>query len=188
MKLQADKQEIRRFPRLAESAEEKSAAKRTKVRALDKKASQWLARGHEANTQVGRAFNELKQLLGHGKWLRHFEQKFAHCITLRTAEHYMRQAREEDSKIEKLSNFAPATDSEAVTKSEVTAEAGREVEKAKRRHPIFKPPLRLRSTQELDAARQLWKSHGSIGEKRMIAVLRQMFAEFHIDSDEETAR
>jgi hypothetical protein len=177
-------EKVQRFPRLAEDREEKSAAKRKRVRELDKLANKWLARGYEANTQVGRAFNELKQLLGHGRWLRHFEQKFAHYITLRTAENYMRQARNEDSKIEKLSNFAPATDSEAVRKAKATAEAHAEVERADRRFPIFKPPLRLRSTQELDAARQLWKSHGTIGEKRMIEVLRQMFVEFHIGSEE----
>jgi hypothetical protein len=177
-------EKIQRFPRLAEDREERLAAKRKRIRELDKLANKWLARGHEANTQVGQAFNELKQILGHGRWLRHFKKRYEQHITLRTAENYMRQARDEDSKIEKLSNFAPAADSEAVTKSEVTAEASMEVEDAKRRHPIFKPPLRLRSTQELNAARQLWKSHGTIGEKRMIAVLRQMLVEFNIGSEE----
>src|SRR5712691_8587860 len=79
---------------------EAAAAERTedRVAALDAQVFRSMARRREASIEMGRAFNELKKILGHGEWQRHFEETFApHRITLRTAERYMRLASEADA-------------------------------------------------------------------------------------------
>ncbi len=86
---------------------------RDRVAELDAKVFRGMARGREANIEVGRALNGLKKILGHGKWQRHLAETFAPCgLTLRSAERYMRLASEADavSKNDNLSTFEPATD------------------------------------------------------------------------------
>jgi len=64
-----------------------------RIAALEASAFRCIARGRQANIELGHVFNQLKRVVGHGRWQRYFEQKFApKGITLRTAENYMRLA------------------------------------------------------------------------------------------------
>jgi len=73
-----------------------------RVAELDATVIRSMARRREASIEAGRALNELKKLLGHGKWQRHFEETFAPTgITLRTAERWMKRARKADADSQK---------------------------------------------------------------------------------------
>lgn len=190
---------IMRFSRLPERAlptpQPQSAKamtaeqKEDQIAELDAKAFHWLARGREANTEVGRAFNELKVILGHGKWQRHFAKTFApRGITLRTAENYMRLAHNADPKIEKLSTFKPASDPEATEIRKATekaqAEVGDAVHQTSERKQIYKLALHL-SIDDQNAADRLWKSpHRPRAEKEIVRRLKQLCVEFGIVNDQ----
>lgn len=107
---------LRRYPRLSRS-KPATDAERTedRIAELDKMVFMSLTRRNEACIEMGRAFNELKALLGHGKWLLHFRETFKpHGLNLRTAERYMCRARKADAAgIDNVSNFTPATDRHA---------------------------------------------------------------------------
>jgi hypothetical protein len=80
---------------------------------LHAKAIDWIARGREANIELGRVFNEIKDLLEHGDWESYCTEKFVpRGIALRTAQLYMQMAKEADavSKSAKSALFPPATD------------------------------------------------------------------------------
>ncbi len=163
-----------------------------RVAELDAKVFHWMARGREANIEVGRALNELKKILGHGKWQRHLAEAFApHGLTLRSAERYMQWAREADaaSKLDKLSTFKPATDRGAQevrdanerAQAEVGAASGDELKKEPRRvEEIYNLPLRLTGDERdaMDALRKLpdWPR----AEKTIIALLKQLCVEYGI--------
>src|SRR5712691_9543884 len=52
-----------------QSAEDVAAQVKAKLIAeLEVKALHWIARGREANIELGRVFNQLKYLVGHGQW------------------------------------------------------------------------------------------------------------------------
>src|SRR5713226_3753256 len=111
---------------------EAAAAERIehRVAELDAEVFRGMARGPEANIEVGRALKELKKILGHGKWQRHLAETFAPCgVTLRSAERYMKMASEADavSKNDNLSTFKPATDRGAQEIREATQQAETEV-------------------------------------------------------------
>src|SRR6266566_5697678 len=60
---------------------------------LEAKAFEWIARGREANIELGRVFNQLKPLVEHGKWEPYFVATFEpRGIALRTGQEYMRMA------------------------------------------------------------------------------------------------
>src|SRR6266705_1988928 len=80
---------------------------------LESKAFQWIARGREANIELGRVFNQIKNLLEHGSWEPYYETTFApKSVALRTAQEYMRMARETDDLTKNADSalFPPATD------------------------------------------------------------------------------
>lgn len=153
-----------------------------RIAQLDAVAFQWLARGREANIEVGRAFNALKKILGHGQWLKHFAETFAPSgINLRTAENYMRRAREADSKIEKTANLKPASDEGAKTIRHATEQAQAEVDelpdpnKFKQVSHLYNLPLRLTNDERnaIDALRK--SSEWTRVEKRIVRLLRQIW-------------
>jgi hypothetical protein len=157
-----------------------------RVAALDAKVFQGIARGREANIEVGRALNELKKILGHGKWQRHFAETFAsNGLTMRTAQRYMQLAEDEsDPKIAKMAVFRPAKDPEAVKVRNATEKAKAEADGAVRPLPrpkqIYQLALHL-SMDERNAADKLWiSSYRHHAEKRIIDLLRQLFIEFRI--------
>jgi hypothetical protein len=176
-----------------QSAEEIAAEQ--EVAALANEALTWLARGRPANIEVGRRFIKIKARLGHGHWEYYFAKKFAiHGITLRTAENYMRLAREEDSNIEKLSFLA--TDADAVTKRAIYEQAEAAFAAAALRHQPEREPVRLDGVYKLplfftaverDAMDQLRKSeHWSEAERRFVDLSQQLFAEFGIINASQT--
>ncbi len=175
-------------------AEAAAAAERRedRVAELDAKVFQGMARGREANIEVGRALNELKKILGHGKWQRHLAETFAPCgVTLRSAERYMKMASEADavSKNDNLSTFKPATDRGAQeirnaterAQAEVGAPSGQKLKKEPRRvDGIYKLPLRMTGDEKdaMDALRKLpdWPR----AEKRIIALLKRLWVKYGI--------
>ncbi len=163
-----------------------------RVAELDAKVFHWMARGREANIEVGRALKELKKILGHGKWQRHIAETFAPCgITLRSAERYMKLAREADaaSKNDKLSTFKPATDRAAKeiknADERVQAEGGAASTDKLKKEPrrvdgIYNLPLRMSRDEQdaMDALRKLpdWPRT----EKMIIGLLRRLWVKYGI--------
>jgi hypothetical protein len=179
----------RRIPGRVETSAS-AELKLDRVAALDAKVLQWMARGREAKIEIGRAMNELKRILGHGRWKRHFAETFApRGLSLRTAERYMKLAKAEvDSKIDKLALFKPAGDPQAVQVRNATEKAKTEADGAVRplRGPkqIYKLALHLNVAERI-AADKLWaSSHRRHAEKKIIDLLKQLFIEFHIVIDE----
>jgi tRNA nucleotidyltransferase/poly(A) polymerase len=71
-----------------------------RIAELTAKALSWIQRGREANIKAGRIFLEIKKLLGHGHWKKYFKKMIApHGVPLRTAETWMKMAKEEDAKV-----------------------------------------------------------------------------------------
>jgi hypothetical protein len=107
---------IRRFPRLG--PEDLAAlAKAERLAALDERAFEWIVRGRPANLELGRVFNQIKDILEHGEWKPYFTNKFLpRGIAFRTAQDYMKMAGEADeiTKNANPAHFPPATDSPAI--------------------------------------------------------------------------
>lgn len=90
-------------------------------------------RGHQANIELGRVFNQIKALLKHGEWKPYFGETFVpRGIPLRTATEYMRLAREHDEITKKADSalFPPATDAQATEINTAAEEAKQEVASA----------------------------------------------------------
>lgn len=110
------------------------------------------ARRREINIELGHAFNELKRILGHGRWKRHFEETLApQGISLRTAERYMKRAKKAEAQEESdnMSIFSPATDREAQHIRRATEKAQANVDaNLNRRHStgdilVYRLPLHM---------------------------------------------
>jgi hypothetical protein len=114
---------IRRFPRLpAEDIAAQGIAQR--LAELETKAFDWIARGHDANVQLGRVFLQMKKLIEYGRWEAYFIETFEpRGIPLRTGQHYMELANAADAVSAKIALFPPATDAEAEEINEATKEA-----------------------------------------------------------------
>jgi len=160
-----------------------------RVAQLDATVFRSMARWREASIEMGRAFNELKKILGHGKWQRHFEETFApHGITLRTAERYMKRANKPDatSKTVNVSIFKPATDQGAQEIREASQQAETEVgaasghNKLKKEGHLYKLPLHMTEDEKnaMDALRK--SSHWPRAEKRIIALLKRLWVKYGI--------
>lgn len=157
-----------------------------RIAALDARIFQFWARRREANLQLGRAFNELKEVLGHGKWKAHFEKVFApQGISLRTAERYMKRAKKEDTKAksDKLSNFEEATDPGASQIKEATEKAAADVaaasnhSKQARTSRLYHLPLHMtdKEKESTDALRR--SSEWPRAERQIVRLLRRLWTE-----------
>jgi hypothetical protein len=125
--------------RLTQSAEvvaEKAKAER--LAALDAQAFHWIARGREANRELGRIFNEIKSILKHGEWEPYFAKTFApRGIALRTAQVYMQLAGEPDLALNAdPALFPPATDPLALAISNAAETARAAVAKVGDQSPV----------------------------------------------------
>ena len=121
-----DNKHIVRFPR--RNAEDIAFYRKThRIAELEERADQWIKRGREANIELGRVFILLKELVGHGRFEKYYEQKFGrpYGIAFRTAQVYMRLAREADEEAKGADSalFPPATDRHAVAIREATEKA-----------------------------------------------------------------
>ena len=108
---------------------------------LEAKAFHWIARGREANIELGRVFNQIKNLLEHGMWEPYYETTFApKSVALRTAQEYMRMAREADelTKNADFALFPAATDPQATAVNVAVEQAERAVADATANEPA--PP------------------------------------------------
>lgn len=174
---------------------------------LDAQALRWIAeqelaetRGRKANLELGRVFREIQGFLGHGKWERHFAEKFApRGISPRTARRYMAMARTSDAAISKIidssksaksAEFPLATDPEAVSRRKATAEAQAEIGNVA--HPrapkVFRLSLAVAVSREREWRRmnEFWKSgHRARVEKEMLAVFERGFKQFKVKSDQD---
>jgi hypothetical protein len=174
---------IRRFPRLPirrycrETAEDVAFFRTARlIGELEVKAHEWLARGREANTEFGRILIRLKPLVGHGHFKEYYERKFGqpYHIKFRTAQTYMKMAREQDkAKGAGLALFPPATDPHSVAIREAAERArqgvadapqgsssdsaSNDAEASANATCIFRPYIRMTRGQR-DMAVQLWKS------------------------------
>jgi hypothetical protein len=129
----------------AEAIAEKAKAARLVV--LDAQAFHWIARGREANRELGRIFNEIKSILKHGEWEPYFENTFRkHGIALRTAQDYMRLASEPDrASRADPALFPPATDPQAQAISDAADKARTAVVTANEQSPdISKSKSKIR--------------------------------------------
>jgi len=167
---------IRRFPR---RTAEDVAFYRTAYRIadLETQAREWIGRGRDANTELGRIFIRLKGLVGHRNFEKYYIAKFGrpYNIAFRTAQSYMRLAREADEKA-KSARPAPyplATDQHAVAIREAAERARQAVagaaedsssdsasndaETAANSICIFRPYIRM-TREQRDTVAQLWKS------------------------------
>lgn len=184
--------------------------RRERLAALDAKAFIWIARGREANLELGRVFIEIKRILPHGQWAPYFAEKFEpKGIALRTAELYMQMAREADdvSQSAKFANFPLATDPQAQAINDATekaesavafaggqslAQSKSEVNKERRRTRIrlggnYNLPIFLTGDQK-DAIDELRKSENwACAESEIIGLLKHLLVKYGIVNEPEAA-
>ena len=172
---------IRRFPRLLEVV----------IAELDAMILTALARRAEVTLEIGRGLNEEKKVLGHGKFQLHFEETFASLFSLRTAERYMKKAKEADAapKIDSVSNFKLASDEGARAIHEAGEEDRAEVESVakqaieKRDSKLaYRLPLRMTASEieSIETLRKLpdWRK----AERKIVRLLRKLFVEYCVTS------
>jgi hypothetical protein len=108
---------IRRYPRL--NADDVAFYSRLNLQKdLEARAREWIGRGREANTELGRIFIRLKDVVGHGHFKEYFTRTFGkpYAISFRTAQVYMQLAREAEKNATGAGSvlFPLAMDAEAV--------------------------------------------------------------------------
>jgi hypothetical protein len=168
---------VERFPRSG-TAEDAAFFRTTdRIVELETEARAWIGRGREANIQLGRILQKLKALVRHGSFEKYFESKFGrpYGIAFRTAQAYMRLAREADEEAKSAGPalFNLATDPHAVAIREAAERARQTVadaaedgssdsttsDAAVSANPIciFRPYIRMTRAQR-DTIAPLWKS------------------------------
>jgi hypothetical protein len=184
------------------SAEDVAAqANAARLANLEASAFQWIARGREANIELGRVFNQIKSLVGHGNWETYYEATFTPLgVALRTAQAYMKMAGEADEakKNANLALFPPANDPQAAAVNAASEQAKQEVANATDNasaptepKPVKKPRkprLRLNGSYSLplfltgeqkDNLDELRKSQNWRGaELAIIATIERLFVQY----------
>jgi hypothetical protein len=169
----------------------KFTANRTKAEqlaALVAQARRWIARGREANIEVGRVFLLIKAIVGHGQWERYYADTFGSCgIAKRTAQEYMELARREDanSKSAESAHFPRALDPQAVTTRKATAKAEVEVGTSAQLKSTSEPTeapfnLQVRMSTEMQQAVSNLRQSPSwpVAQRKLVAHLKQLCIEF----------
>jgi hypothetical protein len=181
-----------RIPQSAEAIADRAKS----LSALEEKADWLIWRGREANTECGRTFLEIKNVVGHSNWIAYFKKRFLpKGVALRTAQEWMALAKREmsrkadsdkyaDSAYLESELFRPATDEEAVERRATNARATALRHKPKRIRlegpAIYNVPLPLTGDQR-DAMDQLVGSeHWREAEKRFVDFSQQLFVEYGI--------
>jgi hypothetical protein len=191
---------------LTQSAEAIAAkAKTDRIATLEAKAFDCIARGREVNIELGRLFNEIKDLLlEHGEWENYFAEKFApRGIALRTAQLYMKMACEADAVSKNASSalFPLAIDPQAQAICDATEQAQAAVVMASEQPPeksksqskkrvrldgIYRLPLYM-SGDEKDATDALLESRDWYhAEIEILAFLKQLYVKYGIVNDPAT--
>ena len=154
----------------------------SRIAKLDKIIVKAIGQQREAKTDIGRALNEQKRILGHGNFQSHFSETLGSLISLRTAERYMKLAREtdDDAKSDNLSIFKSASDEVARHVQSTTKEAREEANSqlgqsgAQKGGTPYKLPLRLASHERraVDALQR--SSDWPSAEQQIIVELRRL--------------
>jgi hypothetical protein len=160
-----------------------------RIAELDAQIFKSIADRRKASIEAGRAFNELRSILGHGKWLPHFQEVFGPtALKLRTAQRWMKRARkaDADSKNDNVSHFKTATDpgaqeiKEAAEKSKAISRAASDLTKPSEGARLYSLPLHLTSAEHeaMDSLQTLadWPS----AEKRILRLLRRLWIEYGV--------
>jgi hypothetical protein len=132
-----------------------------------------LAQRKDAKMEIGRALNEQKRILGHGKFERHVSEVLGSMIKLRTAQRYMKLAKKQDakSKNDNLSLLISGDDDGAKDVKNTTEIARDQVNSRLGKQPpiiaVYKLPLLLCSAErsavdELRASPGWSEAHDSI--------------------------
>jgi Protein of unknown function (DUF3102) len=129
-----------------------------------------IADRRKANIEIGLACVELKELVGHGKWIVFFEKTFSKRLNLRTAERYMRLA--QANKFDKVSNFQTSNSKRARKMRKATEQAKAEVRAVGRRDPASI------IERTINALRR--SSHWHIAAPEIIAYLRQLCSKYGV--------
>jgi hypothetical protein len=199
----------------AQSAEAvASQAKADLLASLEAKAFFWIARGREANIELGRVFNQIRDVAEHGSWEDYYKTKFEpHGVAFRTAQWYMKLAREADELTKNANSalFPPATDPQAQAINAAAEQAKQDVANASgdaaapsnpnpepkkkskksrkarvRLNGLYWLPLQMKG-DEKDSTDQLVKSqnwHGAHME--IMALLRRLHVKYGIVADPAT--
>jgi len=180
-------------------------AKAAYIVELERRAFDWIARGHEANIQLGRTFLQLKELVDRGDWEAYFTEKFEpRGIPLRTGQHYMQLAKEAEEVAPKVELYPTATDPKAQAMTAATEKASQAVAAADPQGSDQKGPrtdvpetgksedglrmrrLAIRMTQRRwDRISKLWSSeHRALGEAAVTDCLIEVCDRCGIPSDD----
>ncbi len=153
-----------------------------RVAKLDKVIVKAISQRREAKTDIGRALNEQKRILGYGNFQSHFSETLALLISLRTAERYMKLAKAEEAqaKIDKLSFLNSASDEGAKDVKDATKQGKAD---RKGRIGLYKLPLRLSADDRkaVDALRQspAWPD----AEESIMVELRRLCTQHGVDTE-----
>jgi hypothetical protein len=140
-----------------------------------------IATRKDAKIQIGRALRQEKKILGHGQFERHVSEVLSSMISLRTAERYMKLAKEQDAEAntDKLALLNSGSDDGAKDVKTTTERARADVKsKVSKDKPqtttvVYELPLLLSSDEgkAVDALREsgIWPDV----ETNIILVLRQ---------------
>lgn len=137
----------------------------------------------KASVAAGRAFNELRKILGHGKWLLHFNEVFTPTgLKLRTAQRWMKRARrtDADSKNDNVTHFKTATDpsarelKDAAEQDKTEINAASEPKTPRKGHRLYSLPLHMADElqEAMDALRKFaaWPEE----ERKIVRELHQL--------------
>jgi hypothetical protein len=143
----------------------------------------------EASIAAGRAFKELKKILGHGKWLHHFNEMFTPTgLKLRTAQRWMNRARREDtdSKNGRVTHFKTASDAssrevkDAAEQDKAEVNAASEPKMPRTGHRLYCLPLHMSDElqEAMDALRKFaaWPEE----EKKIVQGLHQLCLDYGV--------
>jgi hypothetical protein len=198
--------EIVRFPRLRPD-DLAAEARATRLTSLDKKAFHWIDRGRKANRRLGRVFNQIKKILKHGEWEPYFNEKFLpRGVTFRTAQDYMKMARDADAVRENANSalFPPATDRQAREINEATEKEKARVTAARDEPPetadedarttrkkrirldgIYRLPLHMTGAQKDATDALLQSKKWPRAERKILNLLQQLQSRYGILNNSE---
>jgi hypothetical protein len=183
-------------------------ANKARLGVLEALAFDWIARGREANIELGRVFIQIKEIVGYGKWEEYYEATFApYSVALRTAQLYMKMACEADEakRNANLALFPPADDPQATAVIAASEQAKQDVANAAHCAPepaapkpgkrprksrlrldgIYRLPLFLTGEQK-DHLDELRKSQNWRGaELEILATIKRLFVKYGLANPPE---
>jgi hypothetical protein len=157
---------------------------------LDKVIIKAIWQRREAKTDIGRALNEQKRILGRGNFQSHFSETLGSPISLRTAERYMKLAKKKDAeaKADKLSFLNSASDEGAHSVRSATerAQAAQDKNKSQKGNSPYKLPLVSLDSDDRKAVDALRKtSDWSEAESSIVEEVRRQCIKYGTYGEED---